>query len=638
LVLSLIFKKTRQTVTVPTVLSGVVVACLLFSFSQTEYNKTVSLTGDNLAVSGVITERPEFSRENRRYYCIIKADNVGGAEVNTDLRFSFSESYDGIDPSALQIGDRVNFSGTVYKTDSSSFLNYYKSVGIYLGAYSVKNFSAEAPEHRPIAYYTDLLRRNISDSLMHDFDSKNASFMVSLLTGNKDYLDDEMYDNFIEAGIVHIMAVSGLHLSVWVAFFSLFIDFSGKKGKLMAIIMIAFTVFMMNFASFTGSVKRAGAMTVLYFIGKFLGRKADGLNSLGFAAVCALLFNPFGALDISFLLSFLSTLGIILMGIPLSERLIKRLGNVGQKSRKLLSVLITSASLSLSVTLFVFPVSVIVLGGVSFASPLSNILTFFAVSPLLLLTGFYPLLRFIPVLSPFTALIMKGLSGYIIRVAEIMSDLPLAYVSTRFENLALWFMAAFGLLIIAMLLYKFDRVLMRATAIISAGVFLLSFSVNNYTALDKCKITVYGENRGSCAVVSLNGRGVLIGFDGDTYDGSEIAEDAELGRIKIDAAFFTESFISKDKEQLCETLGVSSILTSDGENAVLFDKVKIIKEGKNVTVDASEINTEIFLKEYLQDEDKYDTITDNGEKIIISFGEKSSCTVTVITSGGEKDG
>ena len=105
---------------------------------------------------------------------------------------------------------------------------------------------------------------------------------------------------------------------------------------------------------------------------------------------------------------------------------------------------------------------------------------------------------------------MKHLSSYIISVADFTAELPFSYVNTDFEKLGLWFLIAFGFLLAAM------------TAIISAGIFLLSFSANFYTSLGKCKITLYGESKGSCAVVSLNGKGVLIGFEGDIYDEKEI--------------------------------------------------------------------------------------------------------------------
>ncbi len=615
-------------------------ACLLFSAFQNNYEKTIALTGDGVPVSGVIAESPTFSRENCRYYCVIKTESIGVGKAKTKMRLSFSETYDGINPSELEIGDTVNFSGTVYKigaySDSSRY--NFKSRGIYLGAYSVEKLEIEKPSYRGADYYIDLLRQKISSVLMHDFDNKNASLLVALLTGNKDYMEDEMYDNFIEAGIIHIMAVSGLHLSVWVAFLSLFMDFRGRKGKLLAVLMIIFTVFMMNFACFTGSVKRASAMTILYFIGKILGKKTDALNSLGFAAVCGLGPNPFGVLDISFLLSFLSTMGIILMGVPLGEKIISKLNPLGEKTKKLISPFVATAALSISVTFFVFPVSVLVLGGVSFVASLTNLLSFFAVSPLLLLTGLYPFLRLVPFISPLTAVIMKYLSDYIIRVADFMADIPFSYVKTGFEKLGLWFLIAFSFLLAAMLLYNYSRILMRIAAIISAGVFLLSFSVNFYTSLDKCKVTLYGASKGNCALVSFGGKGVLIGFDGDSYDEREIVEDIERDKIKIEAAFFTEEFISKDKESLCDELSVESILTRDGENAVLFDKVRIMKDGKNITVDASEIKTEIFSKEYLQDEDKYDTIISNDGKLVFSFRENDPYTVSVITSGGEKDG
>ena len=220
----------------------------------------------------------------------------------------------------------------------------------------------EKPLRRPVGYYIDLLRRSVSEILMHDFDNENGSLLVAVLTGDKSYMSDETYDSFIESGIVHIMAVSGLHLSIWVAFLSLFMDFRGRKGRIMAALMIVFTVFMMNFACFTGSVKRASAMTVLYFIGKILGKRTDALNSLGFAAVCGLIVNPFGVLDISFLLSFFSTMGIIIMGVPLSEKIDGKLNIFGERIKRILSALFATVSLSLSVTIFVFPVSVLVLG------------------------------------------------------------------------------------------------------------------------------------------------------------------------------------------------------------------------------------------------------------------------------------
>ncbi|MBQ7116813.1 MAG: DUF4131 domain-containing protein, partial [Clostridia bacterium] len=172
-ILSLIFKKSRQTLTVPTVFCGIVVACLLFFGFQNNYEKTIAHTGDGVPVSGVIAERPTFSRENCRYYCVIKTETIGDSKVKTKMRLSFSETYDGINPSELEIGDAVNFSGTVYKigTYSDSTRYNFKSCGIYLGAYSIEKLETEKPSYRGADYYIDLFRQKISSALMHDFDN-----------------------------------------------------------------------------------------------------------------------------------------------------------------------------------------------------------------------------------------------------------------------------------------------------------------------------------------------------------------------------------------------------------------------------------------------------------------------------------
>ncbi len=637
---SIIIKKLRQSLILPTALCAVILGCLLFSFFQTAYDDVVSLVGENVSVTGTVAERPTFSRENCRYYCIVKVDKIGKDTAKTKLRLSFSESRDGIDPNALEIGDKIKFTGTVYKIASQtvSSRRHYKSQSVYLGAYSVQNTETIKPAHRPLGYYIDLLRQKVTQKLMHDFDNDNASLLVALLTGDKSYMEDDLYGDFKKSGVVHIMAVSGLHLSIWVAFLSLFMDFTGKKGKILAVIMIVFTVFMMNFACFTGSVKRASTMTILYFIGKIFGKKTDALNSLGFACICSLVFNPFGVFDISFLLSFLSTLGIILLGVPMSDKLLSKLNFPSEKVKNISALFVSAVALSVSATVFTLPVSVFVLGGVSLVSPLTNLLCFITVSPLLLLTGFYSFLRLVPFVSPIMGVLMKGLSSYIICIVKIMSEIPFSYVNTDFENLGLWFVIALLFLFLTALFYKYSHILMKVSAIISLGVFLLSFSMNFYTSLDKCIVTVYSENNGSCAVVSLNGKGVLVGFEGNYYDKDNIINDSENNKVKIEAAIFADTFVDKEKELLCSELGTENILTGDGECVVLFDKVKIIKSGKNITIDASKIKTEIFYKEYLQDQDKYDTIYRNDGKFVFSFRENDTYTITVLIQGGEEFG
>lgn len=431
--LSLINKKTRQSLILPTVLAAVLTGCLFLLLFESDYNRTVSFAGENVTVEGTVTESPYFSTENKRHYCEIKVRSISGKRVKTKMRLSFSESRDGIDCKSLLIGNKITFSGTVYPMGSynETYKPYYKSQAIYLGAYGIENFTVSESRFKPLSFYIDALRDKITENLLHDFDNDVATLLIALISGDKTLMEEGIYDNFKRSGVVHIMAVSGLHLSIWVMFLSFFIDFRGRKGKVMSLLMIVFTLFMLNFAYYTGSVKRAGSMTILTFVGTFLARKADSLNSLGFAAICVLLLNPFAVLDISFMLSFLSTLGIIIFALPLSERIMKPFNDKKETVKKILKPFAVSFSISVCVSFITLPVVVYYFGGISLAAPVTNMLLLFAGTPLILLTGLYSFLRFVPFISHIMALIMKYLSLYMLKITEYIASFEFSYIATE---------------------------------------------------------------------------------------------------------------------------------------------------------------------------------------------------------------
>ena len=139
-ILALIFRKIRQTSVVPTVFLGIAVACLLLFSSDLLYKRALDNKGENLTVSGIVAEVPEFNRENGRHYCVIKIKEIGGEKVSGKLRMSFSETRDEISHEEFEIGDRVEFTATVYETgeNSESTKRYFRSQGINLGAYKIR--------------------------------------------------------------------------------------------------------------------------------------------------------------------------------------------------------------------------------------------------------------------------------------------------------------------------------------------------------------------------------------------------------------------------------------------------------------------------------------------------------------------
>lgn len=138
--------------------------------------------------------------------------------------------------------------------------------------------------------------------------------LASAITlGEKSYLDSEQKDNFSKAGVMHIMAVSGLHAGIlsmfifWMLFF-----LKGKLNHLRVTITIGVLWVFAFIAGLAPSIVRASLMFSFLHAGKLLKRNPDPLNSMLASAFLILLFNPLILPDASFLLSFAAVAFIIL--------------------------------------------------------------------------------------------------------------------------------------------------------------------------------------------------------------------------------------------------------------------------------------------------------------------------------------
>lgn len=139
-------------------------------------------------------------------------------------------------------------------------------------------------------------------------------FLITILTGDRAYLDEPSRQMFASAGIAHIIALSGMHVAIISSIF-LFILFplNFRKGYRFRMI---FTVAMLwIYAFITGmapSTVRAVIMMTAMTISILLERKGNTFNTLCIAALIILVVKPADLLDIGFQLSFLCVLSLIL--------------------------------------------------------------------------------------------------------------------------------------------------------------------------------------------------------------------------------------------------------------------------------------------------------------------------------------
>lgn len=458
-IISLLNKKLRQVMTLTVGLFTVAAACLLFILAAADVSSAQSLAGDNVKIEAVVSQSPYLKTDNGRHYCILSLKSIDGKRARGRLRLSFSPSKDGIDPESLEIGAGICFRGKAYIPGSGekSISRYFAGENIVLGAYGARDVRVEAPRFKGVAYTFSQIRKYVSDTLRYGLGDKTAGLIVGILTGDKSLLDDRIYESFKKTGIAHLMAVSGLHLSLWIFYLGALIPENGRASRLRYILLALAVVFIMLLAGMSESVKRAGFMSLVYLSGKLSKRRSDSLNSLGFAVTVMLLLKPSCVLSISMQLSFLSTLGILTLG----ERFIGLSAEIfgGKKINTYVKRLMRYCAdiffISISVLVFTFPVLIYSFGGISTVSAWVNILVSPVVAPLLLMSGAYVLFSSAAFISFPLASVIRLLSYYVVACAHIFLRAKNAFLIFSPENLLLF--AAGGAIVIYLCFIAYKR-------------------------------------------------------------------------------------------------------------------------------------------------------------------------------------
>ena len=245
--------------------------------------------------------------------------------------------------------------------------------------------------------------------------------------------------------------------------------------KISSVFSIIFVLLFMLLTGLSKSTVRAGIMMITFFFGRLVFRQPDSKNSLGLSAIIIVALNPFVGGDTGFLLSFFSTLGILILFPPMqktSRQFIKKHVH-NFYLRKRTDSLVSVVLVTLSTLIFTFPLIMLLIGDTSLVSPLTNLLATSLASSAIFLSGTAILLSKIPIISAFekplllaAGLIMK----YVIWVSNTLSSLSFAQIGID-ENFVMVAVAATLILVGVSLILRCEK---RATIALSTILFTLS--------------------------------------------------------------------------------------------------------------------------------------------------------------------
>ncbi len=244
---------------------------------------------------------------------------------------------------------------------------------------------------------------------------------TGLLLGVKQALGDELEKTFRTAGIIHIVVLSGYNIMLIVAFVMFMLSFFLRKRVRIIVGLIAVVAFALM-VGLSATVVRASVMAGLLLVAQALARTYDVTRALIFAGTVMVFLNPYLLLyDIGFQLSFMATLGLVLL-VPRFEAMLVT-GSVWVTAREyLLSTVATQIA--------VLPLLLYYIGEVSLVAIVVNLLVLPLV-PLAMLTtfvaGVFALIS--PTLAVPFVFVAHFTLTYIIEVATWFSSIPFAAIT-----------------------------------------------------------------------------------------------------------------------------------------------------------------------------------------------------------------
>jgi len=226
--------------------------------------------------------------------------------------------------STIKIGQHLALASEIKNIPSNlnpyqfDYGNYMRNLGVtHQVLLKKENLVLLGSPSNSIRSYAGKLREKIISSLkQQDFEKDELAVIQSLLLGQRQELSKELQQNYAEAGIIHILAVSGLHVGIILLLLNwcLKILDRSKYGRFLKIIILL--VCLWGFALLAGlspSVVRAVSMFSFVAIGLQLKKRTSTLNTLFASLFILLLGNPYYLFQAGFQLSYLAVFSIVIL-------------------------------------------------------------------------------------------------------------------------------------------------------------------------------------------------------------------------------------------------------------------------------------------------------------------------------------
>lgn len=507
---------------------------------KNDYKTIASLnTNKDIEITVKIADIPKCGKSDISFNAKAKSGIDISGMVHVSIKYGEALS--------LNYGDEISLCGELQTAGSAmnpgnfDYKNYLRSKGVCALLNTDITRISKVSEGKFKLLYEK--RKKITQKIFKYLPYREASIVNALVTGSTDEIPDSTKDNLKRAGVYHIVAISGMHLNLFILFLSYIftvLKINRRKNPILFILLnFCAVTFIFMFTGFGNSIARAAVMAMILFFSAYAAREYSPLHALIFVFYMVMFIKPYVYSDISFQLSFLATAGVIS-----AVYFIQKYGiNKFKFAFAAESIVISGCS-----WLFTLVPTVTAFHGVSLITPLSNLVILLIVTPLMFFSYIFALICITmpDVICQIISCITIVPAKAVLYLTDAFASIPGAYIPMSSKDMIFYIAeAAFALCLLIFIKSKRKKTACLITAaIIIANSAFLTYNIKRKV----CEVSFVNVGQGDCSVIkSPFGNSVMIDCGSESvkniYDYNVMPYLNYEGIYKIDAIIVTHFHI-----------------------------------------------------------------------------------------------
>jgi len=494
------------------------ILCLIFAFlaiSQSYiyfnvlYSHCNKYSGGVHTIVGTVTEL-ESSGDFYTGYSI-KLDTIDGEKVSGKLLLECEYVC------VLVGGEKIQADTEIYAINDKINVTYNISSMIANG-YMLYGVSTNETDYNVIGYekniFKDFFRElnlRFSSKLINDIKGDAGALSAALLLGNKEALSDDISGNFRKVGASHILALSGMHMSIVIGAFDLILRKLRIHKNIRCAVVGACALSYLALTGFRISAMRSVFMILAVYACYYFATEGDSITTLLGILMLFILITPYAVCDIGMWLSFMATFGILVVSSHISLFCTKIEKPFSGKFfiQKFLRYLISGILISFVAVLSVSLINCLCFGEYALLTPISNILVIPFAYLILIFSLLYLVFSGIPFIGSVVVGIIRLLSGIILGIIDKMSEVRNGIVNLNYLQVKIIVFIMVLLLIVSLFLNfkrKIRLLIVPVTSVLLIFVFICSAQYLNSSEIN----ATYLKNKQNEEIVLTSGNKAVI--------------------------------------------------------------------------------------------------------------------------------